>query len=187
MPKKKLSISTKHNIAGWSFLTPAVILISVMSFYPMIRALLLSFQSGQGAKLSFAGLYNYQRLFSDKVFVQSMLNCFFYLIIQVPIMLVLALILATLLNRPNLRFKGLFRTAIFLPCATALVSYATIFRSLFSTDGFINTLLINLGFLTKAYDFLGNATSARWVIIIALIWRWTGYNMVFYLDILLFH
>ena len=80
MPKKKLSISTKQNLAGWSFLTPAVILITIMSFYPMIRALILSFQSGQGAKLSFAGLYNYQRLFNDKVFMQSMLNCFFYLI-----------------------------------------------------------------------------------------------------------
>ena len=184
MFKKKLSISTKQNIAGWTFLTPAVILIAVMSFYPMFRSVLLSFQSGQGARLEFAGLYNYNRLFSDKIFVQSMINCFFYLIIQVPIMLILALIFASLLNRPNLRFKGLFRTAIFLPCATALVSYATIFRALFSTDGFINSFLLNIGVFTKAYDFLGNPTSAKWVIIIALIWRWTGYNMVFYLAAL---
>ena len=184
MFKKKLSISTKQNIAGWSFLTPAVILIAVMSFYPMLKALILSFQSGQGAKLAFAGLYNYKRLFSDKIFVQSMLNCFFYLIIQVPVMLVIALVLASLLNKPNLKFKGLFRTAIFLPCATALVSYATIFRTLFSNDGFINNILLNLGIFTKAYDFLGNPTSAKWVIIIALIWRWTGYNMVFYLAAL---
>lgn len=184
MAKKKLSITKKQNIAGWTFLTPAVILICVMSFYPMVRALFLSFQSGTGAKLTFAGLYNYKRLLSDKVFIQSMLNCFFYLIIQVPIMLILALILATLLNRPNLRFKGLFRTAIFLPCATSLVSYATIFRSLFSTDGFLNAVLLKMGILDSAYNFLGNATSARWVIIIALIWRWTGYNMVFYLAAL---
>ena len=67
MAKKKLSITKKQNIAGWTFLTPAVILICVMSFYPMVRALFLSFQSGTGAKLTFAGLYNYKRLLSDKV------------------------------------------------------------------------------------------------------------------------
>ena len=48
-------------------------------------------------------------------------------------------------------------------------------------DGFINSVLINLGILDKGYNFLGNAFSAKVVIIIALIWRWTGYNMVFYL------
>ena len=96
-------------------------------------------------------------------------------------MLVLALILASILNDKNLRFKGLFRTMIFLPCATSLVSYATIFRSLFAVDGFVNTILINMGILHTGYNFLANPNSARAVIVIALIWRWTGYNMVFYL------
>jgi lactose/L-arabinose transport system permease protein len=99
-------------------------------------------------------------------------------------MLTLALVLASLLNNKDLRFKGLFRTAIFLPCATSLVSYAIIFRSLFSVDGFINTVLIKFGLLDTGYNFLGHAVSARIVIIIALVWRWTGYNMVFYLAAL---
>ena len=97
-------------------------------------------------------------------------------------MLILALILASLLNNKDLRFKGFFRTAIFLPCATTLVSYAIIFRSLFSTDGFVNTILLNLGILDTPYAFLTNTTSARAIIILALVWRWTGYNMVFYLS-----
>lgn len=184
MFKNKISLSAKQNRAGWMFLLPAVILIAVMNFYPMFKALLLSFQSGKGAALQWAGLYNYTRMFKDRVFMQSMYNCFFYLIIQVPIMLILALILASMLNRKDLRFKGLFRTAIFLPCATSLVSYSTIFRSLFSTDGLINTALLKTGILSSAYDFLGHPMSARFVIIIALIWRWTGYNMVFYLAAL---
>ena len=69
----------------------------------------------------------------------------------------------------------------FLPCATSLVAYAIIFRSLFATDGFINLVLIKLGIIDTAYNFLSNATAAKVIIIIALIWRWTGYNMVFYL------
>ena len=96
-------------------------------------------------------------------------------------MLLLALVLASMLNNKHLRFKGLFRTAIFLPCATSLVSYAIIFRSLFAVDGLVNLILIRLGFLEVGYNFLAHPNSARMVIILALIWRWTGYNMVFYL------
>lgn len=178
---KKIKLSKKQNLIGWAFLTPAVILIVIMSFYPMIKALILSFQSGVGSSIKWVGLSNYARMFKDKIFIQALGNNFIYLIIQVPIMLILALILASMLNNKNLKFKGLFRTAIFLPCATSLVSYAIIFRSLFAVDGFVNQVLIKLGILETGYNFLTNPTSARAIIIIALIWRWTGYNMVFYL------
>mgnify|MGYP002470461944 CR=1 FL=1 len=180
--KKKMSLSKRHNLTGWAFLTPATLMIAAMSFWPMIQAFILSFQKGKANDLRFGGIDNYVRMFKDKVFMTSLGNTFFYLIIQVPIMLILALILAQMLNNKNLRFKGLFRTAIFLPCATSLVSYAIIFRSLFGVDGFINSVLIKLGILNTGYNFLGNAGSAKAVIIIALIWRWTGYNMVFYLS-----
>jgi lactose/L-arabinose transport system permease protein len=180
--KKKLSLGQKQSLAGWTFLTPAVILIAVMSFLPMIQALFLSFQTGIGAAMKWTGGTNYVRMFKDPVFMQALKNNFIYLIIQVPIMLVSALVLASLLNNKDLRFKGLFRTAIFLPCATSLVSYAVIFRSLFAVDGLVNIVLMKLGILTTGYNFLGHPNSARIVIILALIWRWTGYNMVFYLS-----
>ena len=176
-----MMLNKKQSITGWIFLAPAVLLIAIFSFVPMVQALLLSFQSGKGANLSWSGAYNYIRMFQDKIFLQSLFNNFIYLIIQVPIMLVLALILAAMLNNKTLKFKGLFRTAIFLPCATSLVSYAIIFRTLFANDGLINFFLIKLGILDTGYQFLTNTTSARIVIIIALVWRWTGYNMVFYL------
>jgi lactose/L-arabinose transport system permease protein len=180
--KKKLPLGQKQSLAGWIFLTPAVILIAIMSFLPMIQALFLSFQTGIGAAMKWTGGTNYVRMFKDPVFVQALKNNFIYLIIQVPIMLISALVLASLLNNKDLRFKGLFRTAIFLPCATSLVSYAVIFRSLFAVDGLVNIVLIKLGILSTGYNFLGHPNSARIVIILALIWRWTGYNMVFYLS-----
>lgn len=181
--KRKMSLERRHNLTGWAFLTPATLMIAVMSFWPMIQAFILSLQTGKANNLKFGDpLANYVRMFRDNVFMTSLSNTFLYLIIQVPIMLVLALILASMLNNKDLRCKGLFRTAIFLPCATSLVSYAIIFRSLFGVDGFINTVLINLGILNTGYNFLGHATSAKIIIIIALVWRWTGYNMVFYLS-----
>lgn len=180
--RKKMSLSKKHNLTGWAFLTPATVMIAIMSFLPMIKAFILSLQVGKANNLSFGGFSNYTRMFKDKVFMTSLGNTFLYLIIQVPIMLILALVLASMLNNKNLRFKGLFRTAIFLPCATSLVSYAIIFRSLFAVDGFINNILIKVGILNTGYNFLGHATSAKIIIVLALVWRWTGYNMVFYLS-----
>lgn len=181
--KKGLSITGKQKIAGWTYLFPATILICIMSFYPIIQAIFTSFKTGPSANMSWcnpAG-YNYTRMFQDAIFKTSVKNTFLYLIIEVPVMLVLAMLLAQLLNNKDLKFKGLFRTCVFLPCATSLVSYSLIFKSMFATNGLINTILVNLGILENNYNFLGNPGSAKAIIIIALIWRWTGYNMVFFL------
>ena len=178
--KKKMTMERRHNLMGWLFLSIGVLLICWTSFYPMIQAFILSMKNGLGVNLKFAGFSNYLRILKDPTFQGTLFNTFFYLIIQVPIMLTLALILASILNNKYLRWKGLWRTCIFLPCATSLVSYSMIFRSLFANDGFINTLLRNVGL--SPVMWFANAWTARFVIIIALIWRWTGYNMVFYLS-----
>lgn len=182
--KKGMTLIAKQRVAGWAFLTPATLMIAIMSFWPMIQAFIISLQTGTGANMRFADpiFNNYKRILADKVFQQSIVNTFLYLLIQVPIMLLLAILLAQLLNNQQLKFKGLFRTCVFLPCATSLVSYAIIFRSLFAQEGLINTILVNLHILDRGYNFLGNSVSAKIVIIIALVWRWTGYNMVFYLS-----
>lgn len=181
--KKGMNLLQKQSRAGWIFLTPATVLIAVMSFWPMISAFITSLKTGSSANMQWASpiTYNYTRMVADQLFLRSVGNTFLYLAIQVPIMLVLAILLAQLLNNKDLKLKGFFRTCVFLPCATALVSYSLIFKSLFATDGLINTILVNLGILSESYNFLGNSVSAKAVIIIALIWRWTGYNMVFYL------
>ncbi len=181
--KKGLSITGKQKIAGWTYLMPATILICIMSFYPIIQAVFTSFKTGPSANMSWcdpAG-YNYTRMFQDAIFKTSVKNTFLYLIIEVPVMLVLAMLLAQLLNNKDLKFKGLFRTCVFLPCATSLVSYSLIFKSMFATNGLINSILVKLGIFETNYNFLGNPGSAKAIIIIALIWRWTGYNMVFFL------
>ncbi len=180
---KGMSVRRKQEAAGWLFLTPATILIMVMSFWPILQAVFTSFQTGAGVNMKWSEpLYNnYIRMFKDKLFLRSVGNTFLYLLIQVPIMLILAILLAQILNNKDLKLRGFFRTCIFLPCATALVSYALIFKSLFATEGLINHVLVGIGILKQNYNFLGNPTSAKIVIIIALLWRWTGYNMVFYL------
>ena len=163
-------------------------MIAVFSFWPMVQAFITSFTTGTGVNQKMADpiFYNYTRMFADRTFLRSVGNTFLYLAIEVPVMLVLAILLAQLLNNRDLKCRGLFRTMVFLPCATSLVSYALIFKSLFALDGLINTIFVNLGILETNYNFLGNTGSARAIIIIALIWRWTGYNMVFYLAYRIF-
>lgn len=177
--KRKLSLERKHNLTGWAFLLPAAILIFVFCFYPMIQALMLSFKNGMGDSVRWVGFANYVRILKDKTFLQCLFNTVFYFIIQVPVMLIIALVLAQLLNNPNIKGKGIYRTMIFLPCATSLVSYSMIFKSLFAQDGLVNHVISAIGLPTV--DWFQNAWAARFVIIIALVWRWTGYNMVFYL------
>ena len=179
MKKKGLNMEQKRNLTGWAFLLPAALLIFVFCFYPMVQALILSFQKGTGSAVQPAGFANYARILKDATFQQCLFNTVFYFVIQVPIMLILALILAQLLNSPDIKGKGIYRTMIFLPCATSLVSYSMIFKSLFANDGLVNRMLSTVGIPTV--DWFQNAWAARWVIVIALIWRWTGYNMVFYL------
>ena len=181
--KKAKSVTAKQQRAGWLFLLPATILILVMSFYPIVQAFITSFKTGSSANMKWAEpfFYNYARMFNDKLFMTSVWNTFLYLIVEVPIMLILAILLAQILNNKDIEFRGLFRTMVFLPCATSLVSYSLIFKSLFATQGLINTVLQALHITSANINFLGTPATAKAVIIIALIWRWTGYNMVFYL------
>jgi lactose/L-arabinose transport system permease protein len=171
----------KYNRWGWFFVTPASLLIFVLSFYPMAQAFFLSLQSGMGNNLRFTGIRNYLRLFQDGTFISSVVNVFVYLIIQVPIMLFLALVLASILNYDKLKFKGFFRTLVFLPCATALVSSAMIFRSFFAPDGIINFFLLSTGVIPSAVSWLSHPVFAKLIIILVITWRWTGYNTIFYL------
>lgn len=179
--RKKITIQEKQSLYGWGFLAPAAILLVVLNFLPIIMSFFMSLQSGKGNQLSWAGLTNYIRMFQDRTFKQTLSNTLLYMVTTVPVMIALGIFLAVLLNDPNLKFKGVYRTCIFLPAAVSLVASAVIFRSLFATDGFINTVLIKLGILETGYNFLGNPTSARILLIVVRIWRWVGYQMIFFL------
>ena len=182
--KRFWTMERKQSAAGWMFLAPAAIMIFVFSFWPMFQAFLISLKKGLPTALQYSDPLwrNYQFMLKDKVFIQSVTNTFTYLIVQVPIMLVLAIIFASLLNNRDLKFRGLFRTCIFLPCATGLVAYSMIFRTLFTYDGMVNAVLMNVGILSEPINWLNDPNTAKAVIIIGLIWRWTGYNMVFFLS-----
>lgn len=150
--------------------------------YPIISSLYMSTFFSRGMIQRFVGFGNYLRLLDDPVFLQSLENTFIFFVIQVPIMLLLALIIASLLNDPSIRFRGIFRTGIFLPAVTSLVAYSLLFKMMFSMDGFINQGLIHLHLIKQPIPWLLDPFWIKVTVIIAMTWRWTGYNMVFYLS-----
>lgn len=179
---KKHSVSKKLDRRAWLFIIPSLVLIVSFVFYPMVQAFLTSFQTGIANNTEFGGLANYKRMLTDTTFQKALFNTVLFLIVQVPIMILLALAISSMLNNKKLKCRGLFRTAIFLPCVTSLVAYSIIFKSLFANDGFINGMLMNLHVIAEPINWLTNPTFARILIIIAITWRWTGYNMIFYLS-----
>lgn len=182
MRLKASAMRLKASTVGWLFVILAVLMIAVFYFYPMIQALILSFQTGTGSNLSFNGLGNYKRLFTDSMFITAVKNTFIYLIVQVPLMVLLALFISVLLNDRHLKWKGFFRTAIFLPCITSLVAYSVIFKYLFADGGLVNSLLVGLHVASEPIHWITDPFWAKVTIIIAITWRWTGYNMIFYLS-----
>jgi len=178
---KKKYINRKSQAIGWSFIAIAVILAAVFAIYPILNSMYLSTMSGKGVVYEFVGFGNVKRLFRDAVFKQALKNTMVYFIFQVPIMLTLALVIASLLNDKKLKFKGFFRTAIFLPCVTSLVAYSILFKSMFSVDGLINQTLLFLNIIDAPIAWLRDAFFAKVTVILAITWRWTGYNMIFYL------
>ena len=179
---KNKSISKNIDRKAWLFIIPSLILIVSFVFYPMVQAFFTSFQVGMANNTEFGGLANYQRLLTDSTFKKALFNTLLFLIVQVPVMILLALVISSMLNNKKLKCRGLFRTAIFLPCVTSLVAYSTIFKSLFANDGFINALLLNLNIIEQPIAWITDPTFARILIILAITWRWTGYNMIFYLS-----
>lgn len=180
----KLTMRKRENLVGWAFLTPAVVLIVIMNFVPIAQAMLMAFQSGRTGNMTFSGISNFTRIFRDSRCMDALKVTLEYVVVTVPLILALALILAVLLNDPKLKLKGIYRTCIFVPAAVSMVASAVIFRSLFAADGFVNSILVNMGIFETGYNFLGHPSSARIILMMVRVWKMLGYQMIFYLAAL---
>ncbi len=173
-PKKQL-INVKS--APYIFVAPAVLLFLFFTAYPIVASFFLSFQTRVSGEYVFAGFSNYTRMFGDPLFYKAMGNTLIILVVQVPIMLSLALLLAVLLNSSLLKMKGFFRVAFFTPAVTSLVAASIIFTLLLNGNfGFVNYILTSIGL--EGVNWLSNPFWAKVSLIIVVTWRWTGYNMV---------
>jgi lactose/L-arabinose transport system permease protein len=167
----------RHGFAPVWFVGPAALLFTVFFAWPLIASLIQSFQVRENGQMVWAGLTNYRRLANDPLVFLSLFNAGWLLIIQVPLMIGLALVIAVVLNQTWLRLRSSFRVAYFLPAVTTLVAYSVVFRVLLRTDnGVVNQALgiVGLG----PIDWLNDPLWARVALIASVTWRWTGYNTI---------
>ena len=180
--KKGEDFMNKQKMFPYVFIAPAAILFAIFTIYPIVSSFILSFQTSVRGQYVFAGLDNYKRLLEDAIFWKALGNTFIIFVVQVPIMLILALILASLLNSQLLKLKGFFRVSFFLPAITSLVAYSILFSIMLQEEGILNTFIGYLG--VDQISWLSDPFWAKVSIILAMTWRWTGYNMVIFLAAL---
>jgi lactose/L-arabinose transport system permease protein len=166
-----------RNRAAYGFLAPYLLIFAIFWIWPIIRSFTMSFQNTRINPWTFSPGANWGRLFLDPAFYNALKNTMIILVIQVPVMITLATVMAVLLNSSLLKAKGLFRFAFFAPVVVGEVAYAAAFRLMFNLDfGIINKLLNAVGI--ASISWFAEAPAAMALLIIAVTWRWAGYNAI---------
>lgn len=167
-------------VVPYLYIMPNMILFLVFMIIPIFMNFYYSLTKWKGiGKPQFIGFENYTWLFSNDVFWKSVWNTVYYAVATVPLVMVLALFLAILLNT-QLPFKGVFRSAIYVPAVVSTVVVGVVFMWLFQDQlGLINYLLNLMGF--QSIKWGNDPKFAMIMIIVGTIWQRTGYNMVIYL------
>ncbi len=170
-----------RNRSAYAFLTPYLLVFATFWIWPIINSFLISFQNTRVNPWVFSATVNWGRLFGDPAFYNALANTLIILVIQVPVMISLATVMAVLLNSPLLKARGLFRFAFFAPVVVGEVAYAAVFRLMFNLDfGIINKLLSGVGI--GPVSWFAESHAAMLLIIIAVTWRWAGYNAIIILS-----
>ena len=156
------------------FISPFYILFLIFGVYPVLFSLYLSFTEWKGlGPIKFVAFKNFELLFNDKLFWQSMVNGVILFFMYVPVMTFLALVLAVILNSKRIRGFRFFRTVIFIPYIMNIVAAGFTFRLLLNQKyGLVNALL------GLQIPWLESIWGARISVCLLVIWAWLGYNMV---------
>jgi lactose/L-arabinose transport system permease protein len=160
------------------FISPFFLVFAAFSLFPMVFSLGVSLMDWQGVRAGgFTGIANYVRLFRDPVFWQALLNTVIVWLGTVPPMILLALVLAVTLESRAVKARSLFRTVYYLPVVTSLVITGLVFDMLFSTSyGLANNVLARFG--VSPINWLTDPPLMRTILMLAILWRWTGNDMV---------
>ncbi|EAZ91561.1 carbohydrate ABC transporter permease [Crocosphaera chwakensis] len=170
------------NFVPYLFLLPALLLLLITVFIPAIQAFSLSFtQYNYDITQSpeWVGLENFKRLLQDSVFWLTLTNTILYLIGVVPLLVILPLLLAILVNN---KLKGIswFRLAFYVPVVISMVVAGIAWKALYSSNGLFNQILQQLGF-SEGIPWLTSPQLALWSVMLVTIWKGLGYYMVIYL------
>ncbi|MCH5267093.1 MAG: sugar ABC transporter permease [Lachnospiraceae bacterium] len=171
-----------ESILGMTFFGPALVLLTIFLFLPMILTLIFSFTDFFALNPSlthFVGLDNFFQIFKDEDFRRAFINTVNFVIIIVPLQGLGALGLALLINKVTY-CKRYFKVAFFLPVVMSLAVVSTLWIQIYSPEGILNSILANFGI--SAQPFINSASQALPSIAIMSAWQGVGYQMIIFLG-----
>ncbi len=175
-----MKVKTRQTIKAYLFMTPAIIMIVMFVFVPIIGSLpLMFFDYSVLGETKFTGLNNFIRAFGDREFSIAILNSVLFVAV-VPVIQILSIFLAILVNK-KLWGISLFRTLFYIPVITSMVAVSIMWGFLFDPSGVINTALLDAGIIKTPIGFLNDGKTAMLCIMFITIWQGLGYYMMLYL------
>ncbi|GIO36668.1 MULTISPECIES: carbohydrate ABC transporter permease [Paenibacillus] len=182
-PRKKpfLTETRRSRITAYTFISPFFILFSIFGLYPILFTIYLSFFKWDAlGPMKYVGLKNYRLVTEDPTFWISFSNTLIMAIMGTLPQLIVALLVAIMLNSALNRFKNTFRVLYFMPNITSIVAVTLVFSTMFGNNGMINWILNNFGLESVPFN------SGWWGVKIAIstmvMWRWMGYNAIIFLS-----
>lgn len=168
----------RRNLAPYVFIAPFYLIFLVFGAFPILFSLGVSVFDWRGIDPgAFIGLDNYVALFKDSAFYRALWNTVVVWVGTVPPMILAAIVLSAVLNARTTLFRDLYRTVYFLPVVTSLVITGLVFGQLFSQSfGLVNAILAAFG--AAPINWLAEPATTKLILILAMLWRWTGNDMV---------
>lgn len=165
---------------AYAFLTPALVLLGVFTFYPVLFGTALAlFDYDVISPPRFVGLAHFRAMAEDRYFWIALGNSVKFLLV-VPVLQGLSIALAVTVNKP-VRGIRWFRAAYYLPVVTSMVAVGLMWRWLLEQDGVVNWLLLSVGALARPVAWLGDPDLALYAVMFVTLWKGLGFYMVIYL------
>jgi putative chitobiose transport system permease protein len=173
-------MAARRTLTAYLFLLPALALLAVFTFYPVIFGTVLSFFDYDViTPPRFVGVAHFRALWTDRYFWIALRNTVTYLAV-VPALQLGAIVLAMWVRRP-LRGIGWFRAAYYLPVVTSIVVVGLLWRWLYDESGLINYALLRLGIIRSPVHWLTDPSLALYSVMAVTLWKGLGYYMIIYL------
>lgn len=177
---KLVKFLNSKKVVPYILVLPFILSFSVLTLYPAIQAVVMSFQRILPGQVEFIGLANYRRLMNPvfyRAFRNTLLYTFFTLLVLIPV----PMILAVFLNSKIVKFKTILRSALFIPSLTSVVVAGLIFRLIFAESGAsIANQFIGL-FGIDPIVWTTQSWSAIFLMVLLASWRWMGVNVLYFL------
>lgn len=172
-----------HQLTPYLFLLPALLILGLTVFWPALQAFYLSFTRYEydlTQPPQWIGWENFQRLWTDAVFWQTLGNTILYLVCVVPVLAIAPLVLAILVNQ-KLRGMHWFRAAYYTPVVISMVVAGIAWRWIYDSNGLLNQIIRQIGLSEKGIPWLTSPQWALYSVMAVTVWKGLGYYMVIYL------